>query len=170
MILYIESKFCIIDKNFYLDRDTIQKLAQHSNVKKQASLVAREQGKLLSLALYLEKDRHYEATLIAVMSDAVDISIPEFGIERRIHLANLPIWRHSFDRQKRALTMEWKEGVDSTLSDDGLNLQKKKTLSTVFSDKCCQTVRALDKIKVVIHVQMVKTPPLIRILAANPFA
>ncbi|KAI8877251.1 RNB-domain-containing protein [Backusella circina FSU 941] len=168
------------DKHFYLDCDTIQKLAQHSNVKKQAGLVAREQGKLLSLALYLANDRQkdHEATIIAVMSDAIDISMPEFGIERRIHLANLPIWRHSFDRQERALTIYWKEGVNPSfsgnMSDEGdLNhLDQSRASVTGLStcDAFSHTVKALDKIRVIIHVQMVKTPPLIRILAANPFA
>lgn len=35
--------------------------------------------------------------------------------------------------------------------------------------QCSQTLKPLDSIKVAIHVEMTQTPPLLRVLAANPF-
>lgn len=35
--------------------------------------------------------------------------------------------------------------------------------------QCSQTIKPLDSIKVAIHVEMTQTPPLLRVLAANPF-
>ncbi|KAI8971866.1 hypothetical protein BDF20DRAFT_838144 [Mycotypha africana] len=270
------------DKHFYLDRDTVQKLAQHCNVKKAAGFAAREQSKLLSLALYLvykQTKQHMpndpteittvysEARVIAVMDDYFDVSLPEFGLERRIHLANLPLWRHQFDPQERALTMYWKQGLlpstgqpqQWSLSDDEYEEEElltttdnttstaypeksrsnsstaERTISTASSsstslsttddnrsslennkefqaialaaakagivsseasangrksatkrasiissrlststgystEQCSQTIKALDKIRVMLTVEMIKTPPLIRVFAANPYA
>ncbi|RCH95264.1 hypothetical protein CU097_008127 [Rhizopus azygosporus] len=236
------------EKHFYLDRDTIQKLAQHCNAKKEASLEANYQGKLLSLALYLMHIQEHqqqpplpenspptvftEARVIAVMEDWFDVSIPEFGIERRIHLANLPLWRYQYDAKERALTMYWKEGVipstgqqqQWSLSDDeyeeeelltnypersqstsvqteamntkefeeitraatnaGLVGTPKKSASKrasiissrlsastgYSSEQSSQTIKALDKIRVMLTIQMVRAPPSIRVFAANPYA
>ncbi|KAI7902610.1 uncharacterized protein BX663DRAFT_472968 [Cokeromyces recurvatus] len=236
------------EKHFYLDRDTVQKLAQHCNVKKEASITAKEQSKLLSLALYLVHKQPQqsmttvfgEARVIAVMEDYFDVSLPEFGIQRRIHLANLPLWRHEYDPQERALTMFWKQGVipstglqhQWSLSDDeyeeeddshhhpississshirkqsnemennpqfeaialaaaraGIipatsNSTKKSaskrasiissrlSASTGYSsERSSQTIKALDKIRVMLTIEMTRTPPLIRVFAANPYA
>lgn len=238
-----------------MDRDTVQKLAQHCNVKKEASLSAIQQSKLLSLALYfvnkqtpevIEEDKilttetttiYGEARVIAVMEDYFDVSLPEIGIERRVHLANLPLWRHKYDPHVRSLTMFWKEGVlpstgkqqQWSLSDDeyeeeellstypeksqsntsssssssslennkqfeeiakaaaragivsnNTNKRASKRASIISarlststgysSEQCSQTIQALDKVRVMITIEMVKTPPLIRIFCANPFA
>lgn len=244
-----------------MDRDTVQKLAQHCNVKKEASLAAGEQSKLLSLALYLvhkqdnQQQNHQavvtgtkvtttvysEARVIAIMEDSFDVAIPEFGIERRIHLPNLPLWRHQYDPKVRALTMFWKQGVipstglqqQWSLSDDeyeeeellsaypensqsssssnssNVSLENNKqfeaiaiaaanagivptsTISTskksatkrasiissrlsastgYSSEQSSQTIQALDKIRVMLTIEMVRTPPLIRVFAANPYA
>ncbi|KAI9347541.1 hypothetical protein BD770DRAFT_446516 [Pilaira anomala] len=250
------------EKHFYLDRDTVQKLAQHCNVKKEASIAAREQSKLLSLALYLvhKQDNqqqqstqtvvtgtkvtttvYAEARVIAIMEDSFDVSIPEFGIERRIHLANLPLWRHQYDTKLRLLTMFWKQGVipstglqqQWSLSDDeyeeeellstypensqsssstnssNLSLENNKQFEAIAiaaanagivptstastskksavkrasiissrlsastgysSEQSSQTIQALDKIRVMLTIEMVRTPPLIRVFAANPYA
>ncbi|KAI8046946.1 uncharacterized protein B0P05DRAFT_482341, partial [Gilbertella persicaria] len=248
------------EKHFFLDRDTVQKLAQHCNVKKEASLAAREQGKLLSLALYLVHKQdcmqpqqavttatpltttvYSEARVIAVNEDYFDVSLPEFGMERRIHLANLPLSRHKYNPVERALTMFWKEGVvpstglqqQWSLSDDEYeeeellnsfpeasqstpltkttdsDVDKKQfeaialaaskagivpgpTTSTpgkksaskrasiissrlsastgYSSEQSSQTIKALDKVRVMLTIEMVRTPPLIRVFAANPYA
>ncbi|KAI8150195.1 hypothetical protein BJV82DRAFT_662281 [Fennellomyces sp. T-0311] len=240
------------EKRFYLDRDTVQKLAQHSNVKKEAALYAREQSHLLFLAVYLSKRGvrkpdavngdiivvRKEAVVVAVSDQYFDVMIPGMNLERRIHLANLPVWRANYDSQQRQLTMFWKKGVDTTtgkqrhwsLSDDedddldeealleemqdssppstavplstngsaqlkseqrasnqntqhvsitptpsvskrASMLHARLSDSTAYSaDQASQTIQALDKIQVLVTVEMIKTPPLIRILGANPYA
>lgn len=245
------------EKRFYLDRDTVQKLAQHCNVKKEAALYAREQSSMLFLASYLNKrgvrpaDAPHitvvrrEAIIVAVFDQFFDVMIPELNIQKRIHLANLPTWRSEFDQQDRTLTLYWTKGMDTTtgkqrswsMSDDeeddldeealleemrdstangesiNTSLQEEKvndkrqqelsqkqeqstasppavvpettrstskrasmvharlSESTGYStDLGSQTIKALDKIQVLVTVEMIKTPPLIRILAANPYA
>ncbi|KAG0174502.1 hypothetical protein DFQ30_004135 [Apophysomyces sp. BC1015] len=262
------------DKRFYLDRDTVQKLAQHSNVKKEAAIYACEQSRTLFLSLYLNKLAkqntknvvYREALVVAVFDQYFDVMIPEINMEKRIHLANLPVWRSEFDEKKRALTMFWKKGVDTStgkqlqwsLSDEEYEddmdeealLQEMQEISeeedamsefaqskntddagdektqdlpihhvaqnmtsvstpnvaatvtptastsmgrrpeaskstskrasiirarlsdsTAYSaDQGSQTIQALDKIRVILTIEMVRTPPLIRILAVNPYA
>ncbi|KAF7725621.1 hypothetical protein EC973_009500 [Apophysomyces ossiformis] len=262
------------DKRFYLDRDTVQKLAQHSNVKKEAAIYACEQSRTLFLSLHLNKLAkqttknvvYREALVVAVFDQFFDVMVPEFNLEKRIHLANLPVWRSEFNEKKRALTMFWKKGVDTStgkqqqwsLSDEeyedemdeealleemqeiseeedtanekertgsaidtntekihGISAQhdvqnrssfsqpdmtatvtptasvsmgrrpeaskstsKRASIirarlsdSTAYSaDQGSQTIQALDKIRVILTIEMVRTPPLIRILAVNPYA
>ncbi|KAI9257683.1 hypothetical protein BY458DRAFT_588779 [Sporodiniella umbellata] len=219
----LEAALLNLEKHFYLPSDTIQKLAQHSNVKREASIDANQQAKLLSLALYLNGKQpstdsnvttvYGKARVIAVMEDWFDVSLPEFGMERRIHLCNLPLLSHKYESGTRALTMYWKEGVlPSTGEQQALSLsddeyeeeewllsepdksqnafkdlgpgQPKKSASKrasiissrlsastgYSSEQCSQTIKALDKIGVMLTIQMVRTPPLIRVFAANPYA
>lgn len=175
------------------------------------------------------------------MQDSFDVSLPEFGIERRIHLANLPLWRHQYDPKARALTMFWKQGVVAStglqqqwsLSDDeyeeeellstypensqsssssnssSLSMENNKQFEAIAlaaanagivptsttsttkksaskrasiissrlsastgysSEQSSQTIQALDKVRVMLTIEMVRTPPLIRVFAANPYA
>ncbi|KAI7885645.1 RNB-domain-containing protein [Lichtheimia hyalospora FSU 10163] len=230
MIIHRQLETALVgEKRFYLDRDTVQKLAQHCNVKKDAALYAREQSSMLFMASYLSKrgirpaDANHitvvrrEALVVAAFEQHFDVMIPELNLERRIHLANLPVWRSEFDHETRSLTMYWTKGVDTktgkqrawSMSDDEEDdmdeealleemhngkppspppsVQPEPTISTqnkrasmvlarlsestnYSTDLGTQTIKALDKIQVLITVEMVKTPPLIRVLGANPYA
>ncbi|KAF7731437.1 hypothetical protein EC973_000245 [Apophysomyces ossiformis] len=256
------------EENFYLDRDNIQKLSQHCNVKKTAALCALEQSRLLFMSLYLKpKTNQHEAVVVAVFDQYFDVIVLGLNMEKRLHLANLPVWRSSYQEKERALTMYWRKGVDTStgkqsrwsLSDDededemdedalfeemqnnsgeeqeeaqedmdregkmekGSNegavsdatvparqqggqqqrpeedtvrpaasvssnnrpeasrsssrrasiVRARLSDSTAYNtEQGFQTIKAMDKIKVVVNVEMVRTPPLIRILAVNPFA
>ncbi|KAI8064703.1 hypothetical protein BC940DRAFT_320901 [Gongronella butleri] len=277
------------DDDFYLDLNTVQKLAQHCNVKKQAALNAREQSSMLFLGTYLDKVAkqngkavvYREATVVAVSDAYFDVWVADVNMEKRVHLANLPVWRSDYDDHKHTLTMYWRKGVESStgkqrhwsLSDDDdddndddayldedLLLEEMKRVhasiddefhvepfqfaaadnnntkkqpvaqkspelpietgiaslaiasapsspspgpvehantntpapvpestksttkraslvrarlsdSTAYStEQGYQTIKALDKIRVALIIDTVRTPPLIRILAVNPFA
>ncbi|KAG2187329.1 hypothetical protein INT44_005015 [Umbelopsis vinacea] len=216
------------EKRFYIDRDTIQTLSQHCNVKQEAARWAKYQSGQLFLSRYLQGVMKrqvttavtHEALVVAVFDHAFDVVLPEYALERRIHLDNLPIEAHKLDHAGGTLTLAWKKGVrtsghaavrqrecssddddnislidhndndvDPDLADTvhklGVNLSDRRTsvnghrkrmsvvLSTesVYDDlKCTQTIKALDKIKVVIMVEGDRTPPVIKVLAANTFA
>ncbi|KAI9492332.1 hypothetical protein BDB00DRAFT_883467 [Zychaea mexicana] len=225
------------DKQFYLDRDTVQKLAQHCNVKKNAARVTREQTSLLFLSRYLCAKQQpptdsivvfRDATVVAVFDQYFDVLVPDLNIEKRVHLAHLPVWRSNFDEQLNALTLYWKKGVatptghhqtyesedEDELDEEALieemkqeitaapavvptsKLNKKdgeqkqqeqevrrpvgrraSVLRTRLSDstgysteQSSQTLKALDRIKVAVIVETIKPPPVVRVLAANPFA
>ena len=220
-----------IDKQFYLDRDTVQKLAQHCNVKKEAARTAREQTSLLFLSRHLCAKQQPPTESIVVFRDAIvvavfdqyfDVYLPDLQIEKRIHLAHLPVWRSDFDATIAALTLFWKKNVatptghhqtyesdeEDELDEDALIEEMEEEIteapvltprkevkqepapqavrpmgrrasvlrarlsdSTGFStDQASQTIKALDRIKVAVIVETIKPPPVVRVLAANPFA
>ncbi|KAI7887622.1 uncharacterized protein EV154DRAFT_573678 [Mucor mucedo] len=266
------------EKRFSLDRDTVQKLAQHCNVKKDAAIYARDQSNLMFLSVHMNKLSQQqvpqaittgpslifrEAIVVAVFDQFFDVMIPELNLEKRIHLASLPVWRSDYDATHQSLTMFWRKGVDTSsgkkvewnLSDEEdeedmddmddaalleemigtgsfkeeeeeveeyknailsekvvsrlavqqeekapFNVFPNKSISTpvlmnrrpetsrssnrrasivrarlsdstAFStEQGFQTLKALDKIRVVLIIELVRTPPVIRILAANPFS
>lgn len=271
----------ILEKCFSLDRDTVQKLAQHCNVKKDAAIYARDQSNLMFLSVHMNKLSQQqqqvpqaitapslifrEAIVVAVFDQFFDVIIPELNLEKRIHLASLPVWRSDYNQSNQSLTMFWRKGVDTSSGkkvdwslsdeededddmDDAALLEEmngvsgpsspkeeeeveeyKNTLysetesvvsrlavkheeslnhqvipnksistpaimnrrpestrssnrrasivrarlsdSTAFStEQGFQTLKALDKIRVVLIIELVRTPPVIRILAANPFS
>lgn len=243
------------EEDFYLDRDTIQKLAHHCNVKKEAARNARDQSSLLFLATHFCAKQQPFSHNIAVFRDAIvvavfdqffDVMIPELNLEKRVHLAHLPVWRSEYDGTQRTLTMYWKKNVAtstgngqqewhfldeeeevdedalvaemeeeeeeekrsqlpvngkvSSETEKGRSIEQKtedvaassmppsmpserpagrraSVLRARLSDSMAysieqgsQTIKALDRIKVVVIVDMIKPPPVVRILAANPFA
>jgi protein SSD1 len=288
------------EKRFSLDRDTVQKLAQHCNVKKDAAIYAREQSSLMFLTTHMHKLSQQqqqissavtttintngpsvifrEAIVVAVFDQFFDVVIPELNLEKRVHLACLPVWRSDYNENNQSLKMFWRKGVDTSTGkksewtlldevddDDGLedideealleemnhsssspssltaaddedileeyklassNLENEKIVSQlaiksqgvasngrrsgIFPNKSVstpallnsrhpdatrssnrrasivrarlsdstaysteqgfQTIKALDKIRVVMIVELARTPPVVRILAANPFS
>lgn len=207
-----------------------------------------------------------EAIVVAVFDQYFDVIIPELNLEKRIHLACLPVWRSDYNQSNQSLTMFWRKGVDTStgkkvdwslsdeededddMDDEALlaemngtshpsspkeeeeveeyknpiysetepvvsrlavkhqestalrQLVPNKSISTpaimnrrpettrssnrrasivrgrlsdstAFStEQGFQTLKALDKIRVVLIIELVRTPPVIRILAANPFS
>ncbi|KAI7869203.1 hypothetical protein BDF14DRAFT_1785914 [Spinellus fusiger] len=261
------------DKRFTLDRDTVHKLAQHCNVKREAARHGRDQSQLLFLSSYLHKQAkiidtvsvvYREAVVVAAHSQHLDVMISELNMEKRVHLASLPIRHSDFDEHHRTLTIYWKKGVDTStgklsgwnmdeedeeegdLDEDAMlqdmresdedvttpvsatasNISRQASFysasslassalptsvtdpmlpvtnafagfsirpkdgppsrpmsrrasivharlsdSTAYStEQGYQTIKALDKIRVAVSIDRTRAPPLIRILAANPFA
>ncbi|KAI9033971.1 hypothetical protein CLU79DRAFT_726481 [Phycomyces nitens] len=258
IIVHRQLEAALSDTRFYLDRDNVQKLAQHSNVKREASLYARAQSNLLFLALHLNSlaqqnaDRvvYRQGIVVAVFENSFDVMVPELNMEKRIHIVSLPMrQRPMYDPVNQSLTMYWKKGVDTftgeqhqwaaggsdeeydDLDDEALlaemaeeeeaelvgmrsersfkalsihdnnSFQYRGSINNMAStnhnttnnsangsvnkrmsisrarlsdgssygpDQGVQTIKALDKIHVMLTIEMVRTPPLIRILAANP--
>lgn len=274
----LEAALASEEEQFTLEREIVQKLAQHCNVKKDAAICAREQSALTLLSFHLHKQAQIsnswaddnglsaifrEAVVVAVFENFFDVIIPELNIERRIHLACLPVWRSDYNQMKQTLTMFWRKGVntstgekvewnyddeDDDLDEEALleemnNISPTKTSSAPLSEigedeeerllrdqqmylddsdntlaknimplgivpnksastpiirrastskssnkrasiiharlsdstaynteQGYQTIKALDKIRVVMTIDMARTPPNIRVLAVNPFS
>lgn len=241
----------------------MQKLAHHCNVKKEAALIARENSNLLFLAMHLCAKQqppssnivlYRDAIVVAVSEQHFDVMIPEYNIEKRVHLAHLPVWKGDYDQGQHTLTIHWKKNIATSTGNDrhhwnfvddeddeeeeldedlliaemqqdsseeeGNNkpyntngssslsdgtsakvndlkiaesaptvtpaattsttkrtsrrasvLRARLSDSTAYNtEQATQTIKALDRIKAVVIVEMVKPPPLIRVLAANPYA
>ncbi|CAG8445580.1 7843_t:CDS:10 [Ambispora leptoticha] len=111
------------EKRFYLDKDTVQKTANHCNVKKDASKNAQEQGSHLFLCVLLNKLTVQtgpvirEAVVVGVKDHAFDVFVRVFGIEKRVHLDQLPLEKFEFDMVSNELTLVWKAGDEHRLFD-----------------------------------------------------
>ncbi|RUS22900.1 hypothetical protein BC937DRAFT_95258 [Endogone sp. FLAS-F59071] len=124
------------EKRFYLDKDTVQKTAQHCNVKKDGAKSAQEQSSHLFLAQYLSSTALKsgpivcDAIVVAVLDAAFDVLVLEYGIEKRIHLDGLPLETSKFNEQKETLCLFWKKGVAVT----ELLVDKKKDITDDYAD------------------------------------
>lgn len=86
-----------VDVKFTLDTEAVSKVAQTCNTKKEAARLAQEQSSHLFLChLISDLTRRYgpvirPATVIGVLDEAFDVLVTEFGIEKRVHINDLPI-------------------------------------------------------------------------------
>ncbi|SPO21661.1 related to SSD1 protein [Ustilago trichophora] len=103
---------------FPVDREAMAKIAQQCNVKKDAAKLAQEQSAHLFLCLLIhDLTMRYgpvvrPATVMGVLDAAFDVIVPEFGIEKRVHVDQMPIENHVYDEQRHALNIYWKDNVD----------------------------------------------------------
>lgn len=102
-----------------IDREGIAKIAQQCNVKKDAAKAAQEQSQHLFLCMLIhDLTVRYgpvvrQATIIGVLDAAFDIVVPEFGIEKRVHMDQIPIQHHTYDEESQTLDVYWRPGVDT---------------------------------------------------------
>ncbi|KAI9486448.1 MAG: hypothetical protein EXX96DRAFT_473668 [Benjaminiella poitrasii] len=101
-------------------KNAVQKAAGHCNERKEAAKNAQDMNIQLYLAHYLhmlevetEKPIVCTAIVTQVLKDAFDILVPEYGLEKRIHVDSLPIEKFVVDAQKNHLFIYWKEGVEA---------------------------------------------------------
>jgi len=98
-----------------MDRDSVAKIAQQCNVyvvsrrayttppheqhfrKREAAKLAQEQSAHLFLCLFVSDLTHRygpvirQARVVNVLDAAFDVLVPEFGIEKRVHVDQMPI-------------------------------------------------------------------------------
>ncbi|EST06187.1 Nucleic acid-binding, OB-fold [Kalmanozyma brasiliensis GHG001] len=103
---------------FPVDREAMAKIAQQCNVKKDAAKLAQEQSAHLFLCLLVhDLTMRYgpvvrTATVMGVLDAAFDVIVPDFGIEKRVHVDQMPIENHTYDEDRNALSIYWKDNVD----------------------------------------------------------
>lgn len=84
------------DVKFNLDSEMVAKVAANCNTKRDAARLAQEQSAHLFLCVLIsELTRMYGpvvrmATVIGVLDQAFDVLIPEFGVEKRVHIDQMP--------------------------------------------------------------------------------
>lgn len=107
------------EPKFSLDTETVAKIAQVCNTKKEAARLAQEQSQHLFLCVLIsDLTKRYgpvirTATVIGVLDQAYDVLIPEFGqLEKRLRIADLPTESFMYDEHTNSLTIYWKKGVD----------------------------------------------------------
>ncbi|TXT09195.1 hypothetical protein VHUM_02669 [Vanrija humicola] len=101
------------DVKFHMDRDQIAKAAQQCNMKRQSSRLAQDQSAHLFLCMLISdlSERFgpviRQAHVTAVYDQAFDIVVPEFGLEKRVHVDKMPLENSVFDEHTNVLSLYW---------------------------------------------------------------
>lgn len=122
---------------FSMDRDSVAKVAQHCNIKKDMAKLAQEQSAHLYLCLLIsDLTQRYgpvirQAKVVGVLDAAFDVIVPEFAIEKRVHIDQIPIDNHVYDERNHSLQIYWSErDVISWLAENSDDEHLKKVKQT----------------------------------------
>ncbi|KAG8764016.1 hypothetical protein FRC11_006287 [Ceratobasidium sp. 423] len=125
------------DVKFTMDRDSVAKVAQQCNIKKGSAHLAQEQSAHLFLCLLIsDLTQRYgpvvrQARVVGVLDAAFDVLIPEFGIEKRVHVDQMPIDNHVFEEHTHTLQIYWStRDVISWLAENSDDEHLKKVKQT----------------------------------------
>jgi len=103
------------NSKFNMDRDAVAKVTQQCNIKRDSAVLAREQSAHLFLCVLIsDLTSRYgpvirQAKVIGVLEAAFDVIIPEFGIEKRVHVDQMPIDNHVYDEHSHTLQIYWSD-------------------------------------------------------------
>lgn len=103
------------DTKFTMDRDAVAKVAQQCNIKRDSATLAQEQSAHLFLCVLISDLTHRygpvirQAKVINVLDAAFDVLVPEFGIEKRVHVDQMPIDNHVYDEHTHTLQIYWSD-------------------------------------------------------------
>ncbi|KAG8914944.1 hypothetical protein FRC00_009355 [Tulasnella sp. 408] len=103
------------EAKFNMDRDAVAKIAQQCNIKKRNAKLAQEQSAHLFLCLLVsDLTQRFgpvirQARVVGVLDSAFDVLIPEFGIEKRVHVDQMPIENHVYDEHTHTLQIYWSD-------------------------------------------------------------
>ncbi|KAF8934813.1 hypothetical protein BGZ47_010198 [Haplosporangium gracile] len=101
------------DNKFYLSKEACQKSANHCNIKKDASKLAQEQSSLVYLSVLLRNMTQAsgpvirDAVVVQVLDAAFDVMVPEYGLEKRVYVDQLPLERHAWNGSTETLKLFW---------------------------------------------------------------
>ncbi|KAH7914175.1 SSD1 protein [Hygrophoropsis aurantiaca] len=103
----------VAEPKFSMDRDAVAKVAQQCNIKKDSAKLAQEQSTHLYLCVLIsDLTQRYgpvirQAKVVGVLDAAFDVLVPEFGIEKRVHVDQMPIDNHVYDEHSHTLQIYW---------------------------------------------------------------
>ncbi|KAI0081758.1 RNB-domain-containing protein [Panus rudis PR-1116 ss-1] len=103
------------EPKFTMDRDAVAKVAQQCNIKRDSAQLAEEQSAHLFLCVLIhDLTQRYgpvvrQAKVVNVLDAAFDVLVPEFGIEKRVHVDQMPIDNHVFNEHTHTLQIYWSD-------------------------------------------------------------
>ncbi|THH32915.1 hypothetical protein EUX98_g1301 [Antrodiella citrinella] len=125
------------EPKFTMDRDAVAKVAQQCNIKRDSAQLAEEQSAHLYLCILIsDLTQRYgpvirQARVVGVLDAAFDVLVPEFGIEKRVHVDQMPIDNHVYDDHKHSLQIYWSDrDVISWLAENSDDEHLKKVKQT----------------------------------------
>jgi protein SSD1 len=106
---------------FNEDIETLAKMAEQCNTKKDSAQSAQEQSVHIEACRVMDKKRAEcegdlisEGIVICVYESAFDVLIPEYGFEKRVHCDQLPLKKAEFRKETRVLELYWEKGIASS--------------------------------------------------------
>ncbi|CCH60132.1 hypothetical protein TBLA_0C03280 [Henningerozyma blattae CBS 6284] len=118
-VVHRQLKSIIHDDIYNYDFNTLRITAEYCNFKKDCAYQAQTQAIHLLLSKCINSMSNgvgqllTMGTVLQVYESSFDVIIPEFGLEKRVHGDQLPLFKAEFDELKRELYLYWKPGVDS---------------------------------------------------------
>ncbi|EIN10370.1 RNB-domain-containing protein [Punctularia strigosozonata HHB-11173 SS5] len=132
------------DPKFAMDRDAVAKIAQQCNIKRDSAKLAQEQSAHLYLCVLVsDLTQRYgpvvrQAKVVGVLDAAFDVLVPEFGIEKRVHIDQMPIENHVYEEHNHTLQIYWSnKDVITWLAEnsDDEHLKKVKQTAELHAQK-----------------------------------
>ena len=167
--------------------DIFTKLAHQCNVKEQAALAAEMQSTHLYLCQWLKNESKEgimkrRALVMALSETSVDVLVPSLLVEKRVYLDCLPLDEAKWDPSSQSLMLTWSKGIHSIAwfghaIDDAQCMKvwetekERQTKATSTAPVCQQQrIMTLTEVDVFILSDMDKSPPILKVVIANPCA
>jgi protein SSD1 len=129
VMIVISNAVNILDKDIHGDKEYIEKLIMHCNVRENACRNASEQSSRLYLCSYLNRQTLTasncveSACVFSVQNDSIDIYIPAYDMRQRIYLDDITP-NHTYDAESNSITLSWQvEEAGYGAGDDELLLE-----------------------------------------------
>jgi len=185
----------VLDGTVHAERqgtDTLSKLAHQCTVKNRAVGAAEMQSAHLYLCQWLKDASELRpgeletrrALVMSVNASSMDILVPSFTLEKRVHLDCLPVENIHWDPATYSVTLTWLSGVDSMawlgeaiddvqctkLSSTQKETRNMKTISPKAISSREQRITSMTELDVYVLSDMEKSPPIIKVVVVNPCA
>lgn len=183
----------VLDGTVYAEfqsTDTLSKLAHQCTVKNRAARAAEMQSVHLYLCQWLKEKTEMcsgrvetrRALVMSVNASSMDILVPSFTLEKRVHFDCLPLENIHWDPASYSVTLTWRSGVDSmawlgeTIDDvqcGELSNARKESPSTDAPtpkdiSSLQQRITSMTELDVYVLSDMEKSPPIIKVVVVNP--
>lgn len=121
IIVHRQLEAAILGKDYTEDLETLNKIADQCNTKKDSAHSAQEQSIHIESCRVMDKKREEaggdlitEGIVICIYESAFDVLIPEYGFEKRVHCDQLPLKKAEFRKESRVLELYWEKGTASS--------------------------------------------------------
>ncbi|KAI9477832.1 MAG: hypothetical protein EXX96DRAFT_568371 [Benjaminiella poitrasii] len=123
------------------NKKMLQKIAFDCNNRKDGARHAQDSSSLLYLSNYLsmveKRDGpiYKKAEVIVIAKETYEIYLPEYGLEKRIYLKELPVDKFHFDKNTLALDIHWKRDVPVTMHNEEKIYMQERERKDDYSDE-----------------------------------
>lgn len=127
-------------------KKVMNRLSFHCNNKKDGAKAAQDNNIQMYLARYLSNQEslhgpiYTKADVIKVMKGQYEIYVPEYGLEKKFHVEDLPTENHYFDKLDNSLDIFWKRGVPVTMHNEEKIYAQERIRNDDYSDSSSSSV------------------------------